>query len=310
MEDLVSVIIPIYNVEKYLDKCIKSVIEQTYKNLEIVLIDDGSPDNCPKICDDWAKKDKRIKVIHKTNGGLSDARNIGIGNAKGKYLLFVDSDDYIENNMIYELHENAKQNNIDIVASGFIYETDNEQTKYYDKSNYIENSEQILERIFNNNDISTAIWDKLYKRDLFNNIMFPVGKIHEDMAVLYKLIDKSNKVMHIDKAYYHYVQRDDSIIYAKFNKKKLSIIEFKEDILKFVEKKYPKLIKDAERFFIQELNRCINLCYKNNLREEYINLREKLKSYMRRIIKNEKLSLRTKMKSIIIVFGGSKFLSK
>lgn len=310
MEELISVIVPVYNVEKYLDKCIESITKQTYSKLEIILVDDGSTDQSGKICDIWQQKDHRIEVIHKINGGLSDARNVGIKNSKGEYLVFVDSDDYLELDMIENLYQNALENDAQIVAGGFIYETSSEQMPYYAKKNYIANSEEALKRLFTNNDISSNICDKLYKKELFDKIEFPVGKIHEDMATLYKLLDKACTISHIDKAGYHYVQRQGSIINSKFNKKQLSIIEFKEDIVEFIKERYPDLLEEAEIFFIQQLNKDIIVCYQNNLKEEYKFWKNKLRKYLVKILKNSKMTIRTKMKSIFIILGVGKFLKK
>ncbi|MBR1540013.1 MAG: glycosyltransferase [Clostridia bacterium] len=125
-EELISIIVPVYKVEKYLDKCINSIVSQTYKNLEVILVDDGSPDSCGKMCDEWTQKDTRIKVIHKENGGLSDARNFGLDCAKGKYIQFVDSDDYIEKDMIEFLYKNLKENNADIsICSNYMVDEEN-----------------------------------------------------------------------------------------------------------------------------------------------------------------------------------------
>lgn len=310
MEDLVSVIIPVYNVEKYLDKCVESIVNQIYQNLEILLINDGSKDNSGKLCDAWHEKDKRIKVIHKENGGLSDARNVGIRNAKGKYLLFVDSDDYLELDMIDNLYKNALKNDAQIVAGGFIYETNLEQTPYYAEKNYVANSEEILKRLFTNNDISPAICDKLYLKSLFDEIEFPVGKIHEDTATLYRLFDKAEVICHINKAGYHYVQREQSIIHKQFNKKNLVILEFKEEMVQFIKGKYTSLLNEAENFYIEDLNKYILLCYKNNLKEEYQFWKHKLKQYLVRIFRNSKMKWKTKIKSILIMGGFSRFLMK
>ena len=189
-KELVSIIVPIYNVEKYLIKCIESILNQTYKNLEIILVDDGSTDSCNKICDRYKKIDKRVVVIHKKNGGLSSARNIGIKKAKGKLISFVDSDDYIKPNMIEELKNNMYFYNSDISVCDYYYIIDGKRqisdnnnlkrnciTKYKNKFIYKPNS---------------AVWNKLYKKNLFEQIKFPEGKIYEDDYILYELLDKAN----------------------------------------------------------------------------------------------------------------------
>ena len=309
-EDLISVIIPVYNVEKYLDKCIESVISQEYKNLEIILVDDGSCDKCPQKCDEWAIKDKRIKVIHKSNSGLSDTRNVGIENSNGKYLCFIDSDDYVDSDMIQSLYEGIKKSNCKICSAGFIYEKENIQQKYYCKNYYVENSEQILKRIFNDDDFSTCICDKIYDCDLFDEIKFPSGKIHEDMGTLYKLIHDAKRIAHLPSAHYHYVQRNGSIINSAFNTEQLNLLYFKEDIMNFVSLNYPNIFKEAENFYIKQLNKFIVLCKRHNLIKEYKILKKELTKRLVKVILNFKISFRTKVKSCLIIIGGSCLLKK
>ena len=169
MNELVSIVVPVYRVEEYLDECINSIINQTYNYIEIILVDDGSPDKCPEICDNYAKNDKRIKVIHKENGGLSDARNFGIPHATGEYIAFLDSDDYVEPNTYKTMYEKAVQENSDYVECDFIWE-------YPDKSNidtrdYYFGKREMLEKV------RVVAWNKLIKRDIIvnNNIKFPFG---------------------------------------------------------------------------------------------------------------------------------------
>lgn len=217
---LISVIIPIYNVERYLSRCIDSVVNQTYTNLEIILVDDGSPDKCGIICDEYSKKDKRIKVIHKKNGGLSDARNAGINIVLGKYIGFIDSDDWIENNYFKRLHDLIDNYRADISVCNFI-KTYNENEKFNVnldiKINEYTNIEA-LEQYFDKYSIQMIVaWGKLYKAELFKSIRFPVGKIHEDEFTTHKLIYKANKVVLTTECLYYYWQRQDSIMGMGFN---------------------------------------------------------------------------------------------
>lgn len=226
MNDLVSVIVPIYKVENYLRKCVDSIISQTYSNLEIILVDDGSPDNCGKICDDYKQKDNRIKVIHKENGGLSDARNAGIDIATGRYIVFIDSDDYIHNKMIEYLHNGIIENNAQVSVCGVkkvkdgqaqicedinlpeivIIQSNEDKTKYYFESNYEE---------------FTVAWNKMYPVEYFKEIRYPKGKIHEDEFTTYKLLEKADRIAFIKDHLYYYVQRGDSIMGESFNEKRL-----------------------------------------------------------------------------------------
>lgn len=210
---LISIIIPVYKVEKYLEKCIQSVINQTYENLQIILVDDGSPDNCGKICDEYAKKDHRIEVIHKSNGGLSDARNKGLEIAKGEYIGFVDSDDYIESDMYEVLYNLLKQYNVDVSICNF-YTVSQGRIAIKNADNGIKeyNRIEILKEILLDNDIQSYAWNKLYKRELFGEIKYPVGKKYEDIGTTFYLLEKCNKVVVTGKPEYYYINRQDSIV--------------------------------------------------------------------------------------------------
>lgn len=214
MKSLVSVIVPIYKVEKYLNKCVDSIINQSYKNLEIILVDDGSPDKCGEICDKYVEKDSRVKVIHKQNGGLSDARNAGIDIAKGDYLLFVDSDDWINKYMIENLVLFATDKNLDIVECKFISVHDRREIK--DEVNVGEckifSNIEALENHFNGEGVYRCVWNKLYRKYLFDDLRFPKGKVAEDLHTTYKLLFKANKVGLIDFVGYYYYIRENSIM--------------------------------------------------------------------------------------------------
>ena len=210
---LISLIIPVYKVEKYLEKCIQSVINQTYENLQIILVDDGSPDNCGKICDEYAKKDHRIEVIHKSNGGLSDARNKGLEIAKGEYIGFVDSDDYIEADMYEVLYNLLKQYNADVSICNF-YTVSQGKISIKNADNGINeyNRIKILKEILLDKNIQSYAWNKLYKKELFDEIKYPVGKKYEDIGTTFYLLEKCNKVVVIGKPEYYYINRQDSIV--------------------------------------------------------------------------------------------------
>ena len=210
---LISLIIPVYKVEKYLEKCIQSVINQTYENLQIILVDDGSPDNCGKICDEYAKKDHRIEVIHKSNGGLSDARNKGLEIAKGEYIGFVDSDDYIEADMYEVLYNLLKQYNADVSICNF-YTVSQGKISIKNADNGINeyNRIEILKEILLDKNIQSYAWNKLYKKELFDEIKYPIGKKYEEIGTTFYLLEKCNKVVVTGKSEYYYINRQDSIV--------------------------------------------------------------------------------------------------
>ncbi len=224
--DKVSVIVPVYNVENYLEKCLDSIISQTYKNLEIILVDDGSTDSSGKICDSYAKKDKRIKVIHKENGGLSDARNMGLDVASGKFISFVDSDDYIDKRFIEILYNNIIKTKADISICDFVWVYD-KKIKYnkYSKKRIVVEGNRKYDYLYNEYSvIGPSQWNKLYKKYIFDDIRFPYGKLCEDQFVIHKELFKAKKVSYILKPLYYYVQRSDSIMHV-MNVKRFDVID-------------------------------------------------------------------------------------
>lgn len=242
-EGLISVIIPVYNVEKYLQECLNSVIAQTYKNIEIIVIDDGSTDNSGKICDEYAKKDNRIKVIHKANGGLSDARNFGIDISKGKYVYFVDSDDYIDIDTIESMYKIAKDYSADIVTfSHYILNEQNLFCNYTSKIKELTNIEGIKEVVIDSK-IRSYAWEKLWKKELFDEIRFPKGRKFEDIITTPLLFEKANKIVLYDVPKYYYRQRKDSILGKQTNELRIEYINSMCDVNEYLMKRYPELDK-------------------------------------------------------------------
>lgn len=213
---LISIIVPVYKVEPYLRRCLDSIVNQTYSNLEIILVNDGSPDGCPQICDEYAALDNRIIVIHKENGGLSDARNAGLDICKGEYISFVDSDDWVEQSYIETLLHILEDSKADISIGNFT----KSQSSYtyilkdFDRNYSILEPSQAIKNLWDKNLDATFVtaWGKLFKRELYNNVRFPKGRIHEDEYTSYKLFYNSNRVVFLDAPLYVYFQREDSIM--------------------------------------------------------------------------------------------------
>ncbi len=213
MNYLVTVIVPVYKVEKYLNKCIDSILEQSYRNLEIILVDDGSPDKCGRICDDYAGKDSRIKVIHKENGGLSSARNAALDVAKGDFILCVDSDDYIHSTMVEKMLAAAENTGADIVISSY-YLHQNIKLSIVDEihdETIVMDKMTALDRLVADKEIKSYAWGKLYRAELFAGVRYPDGRNYEDIATTYYLFDKADKIIKIPEYLYYYLVRDDSI---------------------------------------------------------------------------------------------------
>mgnify|MGYP004458462943 CR=1 FL=1 len=222
----ISIIVPIYNVEKYIRKCIESIINQTYRNIEIILVDDGSPDNCGKICDEYAKKDSRVKVIHKKNGGLSDARNKGTEVATGEYIMYVDSDDYIELSACEELYNIINAGNVDIVCYNFkkVDELGNiiDNKKIYSQGNSKKEIEMsfkdaMIDNLYRKH-IRYEAGSKIYANKIAKKISFPTNMLAEDFATFYKFLAEARKIIFYDRCLYNYVQRNGSIMAEKKEK--------------------------------------------------------------------------------------------
>ncbi len=249
---LISIIVPVYKVEQYLDRCVESIVKQTYKNLEIILVDDGSPDKCPQMCDAWAEKDERVKVIHKQNGGLSDARNAGMAVATGDLMGFIDSDDYISEDMYQSLYENMVANDSDISACGveMVWDDIKKSDTLTTSGNHLLNNYEAMRATLTESFIKQPVWYKLYKTEQIKDIKFPVGKYHEDIFWTYKAVAKANKVSVFDKICYFYVQRGDSIMGNAYSSNRLDVIEATELRSKFIIENYPDLATLAQSRFI------------------------------------------------------------
>ena len=216
----ISIIVPVYKVEKYLDRCVESIVNQTYKNLEIILVDDGSPDNCPQMCDDWAKKDSRIKVIHKENGGQSSARNIGIENSTGEYIQFVDSDDFLDINTCNILIENMKNDNADLIIFGIkiIDENYQEKEKYNCDSFFTTNPFDIIKKLFDLK-LFNSVCNKIYKRSLIKeNFSLDVRNYGEDFLFNCEYLKNCNIIIFNNSTCYNYLMNTSSVTHVYSDK--------------------------------------------------------------------------------------------
>lgn len=231
IKNLVSVIVPVFNVEKYLENCVESIVKQSYLNIEVILVDDGSTDCSGAKCDELAEKDTRIKVIHKSNGGLSDARNRAIDEARGEYLYFVDSDDYISLDSIEYLLKKLKDSDSDIAIGGMLTTSklDENVIKKETYTLFLNNKEAVRE-LFYGSYYTTSASAKLYKASLFNEIRYPYGKLNEDLFTTYKLLNRAEKVVCSDKTVYYYYHRPGSIMNSAFNERKLDVVRALDQI--------------------------------------------------------------------------------
>lgn len=257
--DLISIIVPVYNAESYLDRCISSICNQTYPNIEIILIDDGSKDQSLEICKRWQLKDKRVIVIHQDNQGVSASRNKGILNSKGKYILQVDSDDYISNSMIQKMYELLKKDSSDMVICDFEKGTlegfDFKNTSL--SNNEILNSYDVLKRMYtgDHNKLRYVVpWAKLYKRELFEHLSYPNGKIFEDIYLTHHIMNKCKKISILNENLTYYYQAPNSIMNRSYHVGKLDYLEALEDRIQFFhDKNYDDLESIAYDEYLHSL---------------------------------------------------------
>lgn len=235
--ELVSVIIPVYKVEKYLKQCVESVTKQTYQNLEIILVDDGSPDLCHQICDELAQKDNRIKVIHKSNGGLSSARNAGLDVCTGEYITFVDSDDFLDKDFILISLNKLKEFNVDTVFAGVEEHKIKDDKEILNSIGYedeiVLSGEEKFKELYIASQFSFVMSvSKLFKREVFASLRFPLDRIHEDNAVILDILKNSKSVLLIKENLYHYIRREGSITTSKISEKRIQslFLNYKESV--------------------------------------------------------------------------------
>lgn len=250
MGNLVSIVIPVYNVEKYLIDCVESIRMQTYEELEILLIDDGSTDNSGKICDEYKEKDKRIKVVHKINGGLSDARNVGIEKATGEYIYFLDSDDMVPSSTIEKLLNACVKENSDISISGFEKFLDGCMPQFQEsvatqKIQILDKTEAVRKMLLRD-EIGHEAWGKLYKKSLWEMERFPKGKLYEDYATTYKIVCKCDSIAILRENLYWYRIRSGSIMKSKLTSKNMQLLDISEEVTNYLMQELPIVGDEAK----------------------------------------------------------------
>lgn len=236
----ISVVVPIYNVEKYIERCLDSILAQTYSDFELILVDDGSPDKSGDIAEEYAKKDTRVKALHKPNGGLSSARNYGIVRASGEYICFVDSDDWVEPTYLEELSGLLEKNEADIAICGFLKNSGEDiiETKV-DENIVVQSGIDAIGNIYGSQYVKYVVaWNKMYRRILFDNVLYTEGIINEDEAICAQLYYQAKKVVCTDKVLYNYrVSNSDSIMSARYTLKRLDILKALEIRMDFYQEK-------------------------------------------------------------------------
>jgi len=304
---MISVIVPVYNVEKYLDKCMESLVGQTYKDFEIIVIDDGSTDGSAILCDKWAEKDKRVKVFHQENKGLSVVRNRGLELAVGEYITWVDSDDYVDKCYLEKLSEVYKSTGADMVMCSFYTETDG-LVEYTGKKWFqAEETDRqtFLERLYVNG-MYSVVWNKFLPREAYQGVQFPVGRVFEDSSVMLSLAKKCNKIVVIEEPLYFYRRHKASItLQSRDEAKSIKYVNdnylwLKEDIEVYQKEGKKKLAALASRRLCNTIIHYSGEIHKENLKP----WKKIYKLYKKNILRCKEFSLMTKLKYVV---GGISF---
>nr|WP_308668296.1 glycosyltransferase family 2 protein [uncultured Agathobacter sp.] len=299
---LISVVLPIYNVEKYLRRCIESVINQTYTNLEIILVDDGSTDNSGKICDEYKKKDTRIKVVHKSNGGLSDARNTGTMMSLGRYISYIDSDDYVDDDYIEYLYSliSRYKTKVALCTHNVVFQNGKTVTYGNGKSEILD-AHSCIEKMLYNDVIDTSAWAKLYDIELAKSILYPQNKLFEDIATTYKFFLKSGKIACGYESKYYYIIRNNSIVGCSFNNKKLDLLEMTDCMGEEVLLVYPDLKEAVLRRRVYARFSTLNqMLDTDECKKEKIKIIRFIKNNSNSILHNKKVPKRDKIAVILL----------
>lgn len=305
----ISIIVPVFNVEKHLKKCLDSIINQAFQNFELILIDDGSTDSSGEICDEYKLKDKRIKVIHQENAGLSAARNTGIDASTAEYIGFVDGDDYISYNMYEFLHNCLIENNADVAVCGLYNCFKNKKVPQYKKKGfYLLDNVSALKMALEGVVFSMHAVNKLYKRDLFKKNRFPEGKLSEDAFIIPKILFESKKVVVKTLPLYYYVHHSGTITTSNYKKKDLDVVNAYFNNLKFVEENCPELKKQAEfRLLWAFMYVFDKMILTENLQKEdlkkYVEIEKLLKKNMMKILFNPYFSNVRKIGMSVLYFS-------
>lgn len=309
---LLSVIVPVYKVEAYLPRCVDSILAQSYQNLQVILVDDGSPDGCGNICEEYAARDSRVEVIHKKNGGLSSARNAGLDIARGEYIAFVDSDDWIEPNTYAEMLAMAEQEGVKLVCAGR-YDVDGE-TGQKEKGlcppkREVISGEDLVKRIFTWDNIDSAAWDKLYHRTLFENQRYPEGKIVEDVPVTYLIALEAGQAGMLDMPVYNYFHREGSITTAAVSDKTFHFVHHTERIFQTILEKFPSLLQEACYLRVRALMYTMLTLESSSaaLREkyagEYTSARKALRKHMGFLLKSPLIKKKERIIALTLTAG-------
>lgn len=311
MERKVSIIVPVYNIEQYLNICLDSIIGQTYKNLEVLLIDDGSTDGSAQICDRYQEQDVRIKTIHKKNGGAADARNLALDICTGDYITFIDGDDYVAEDFVEQLVAIIEEQKADISICGW-NNVEGERIKPFcanTKEVKAYSTVSALEVLLYQEEFDSAMWPKLYKKELFDGIRFPKGNLYEDIAIIYQLFMRAKKVGYINYAGYFYLLRESGTTLKKFTKNKMDLIDVVSEMESVILEKYPQLQRAAaSRVVRANFHIYMQIPETEEFSEERCRIENMIKSRRTMVLKDGRTKRGTKAALLLSMFGFSFFM--
>lgn len=304
----ISIIVPVYNVEAYISRCIDSILAQTFVDFELILVDDGSTDRSGEICDSYAGMDSRIRVIHKENGGASDARNTGIDTAEGRYIGFVDSDDYIAKDMYEKLLKACVNHKADLSVCGRYDVKGDEAVAAFSFDGYgIWSGKEAVRNLLTWNNIDSSACDKLFDRSCFAKIRFPYGRCNEDIFVVPKILINAEKIVHIGESKYYYFHRTDSRSAEHFHEKRMDLLAVSEEITEYVTEKYPDLKHEAESFYYKGIIYLLSILQfkedKRKYRESYRKLKMLLLRNFFSVFLNRNIEPRRKIIAVLLLIN-------
>lgn len=302
---MISVIVPVYKVENYIDKCIQSILAQTYTDFELILVDDGSPDNCPKICDNYALKDERIRVLHKKNGGLSDARNEGTKIANGEFVTYIDSDDYVSEKYLETLVYLLNKYDADIAVTGInIFDEGGIPKLSSSKRIYVYSGTEALNKMLYQDTLDTSACAILLPIEIAKRYPFPYKKYHEDEFTTYKYYSNVNKVVVTTEKHYFYLQRKGSIMHV-FGQASLDELDAADNLLFYCKTNYPNLVKAAESKKFSDY--CQVLLSNDNLKENYLEIYNRITSYLNdkklQLLFDKNCRKKNRIAAMLLLFG-------
>jgi len=303
MDEKISIIIPVYNVENYLENCLKSVVSQSYSNLEIILVDDGTPDGSGAICDQWAKLDNRIQVIHKENAGLSSARNVGLDKATGSYVMFIDSDDIVDQDICRDLYCSIKDSGSDIAIcdAEHIF---NAEFGFLKSKEIIEYTAEgaIVEMWYQKSFLPSA-WGKLYKAEIFRDCRFTEKILFEDIDIMHELFWNSKKIVYLKSKLYGYIHHEGSITTKKFCSRDLDILKIAQKLMGFAENKSENIIRASKAYAITAALRVyLNAPKESEYSEALGIVDEIMKTYGKEVLKDRNIRNKTKYALILYFY--------